>query len=71
LSLDLARKELVAWQVRTIVIPIPSNNDACAIRYMTLVMGAPPQQQYSAAVWRLTAQGAIVPTRPVDSLAEP
>jgi hypothetical protein len=59
LSLDTARKELVEWQVRTIVIPIPSNNASCAIRYMTLVVGTPPQQQYSAAVWRLPLHGAI------------
>jgi hypothetical protein len=55
LSLGGARKNLVTWQVQTIVIPLSSLNAACAIRYMTLVVGTRPSHQYDAAVWRLPA----------------
>jgi hypothetical protein len=57
LALGTSRKEIREWQVQTIVIPIPADNAACAIRYMTLVVGAPPHEEYSAAVWRLPISG--------------
>jgi hypothetical protein len=47
-----ARKELVTWQVRTVVIPeTGSVNPACAVRFISEVLNRPPTLQRGAAVW--------------------
>ena len=58
-----SRAELALWQVRTVVVPegnAKSINPACAVRFLTEVLGRPPVTERSAAVWSDVNPGAAV-----------
>jgi hypothetical protein len=47
-----SRAEFTTWQVRTVVVPeAKSVNPACAVRFLSQVLGRPPVMERAAAVW--------------------
>ena len=47
-----SRAEFETWQVRTVVVPeANSKNPACAVRFLTAVLGRQPVMERGASVW--------------------
>ncbi len=49
-----ARHDLIAWDVRTLVVPYQYTiNPTCAVRFLTTVLHRGPGTEHQASVWRL------------------